>query len=140
MLEDTVHLLFATVNDSEKQFDRVAGESSQEKPAGSVITTWVMNQLVAYWEILKGNEAVCRQLDRSLKDMVRHLIDREHFIIGEVVTLAMNKLTDEDLNRLIEARIGEELQGIRINGSLVGGLIGLALFLYTQFIGVYPAF
>ena len=140
VLEDTVHLLFATVNDSEKQFDRVAGESSQEKPAGSVITTWVMNQLVAYWEILKGNEAVCRQLDRSLKDMVRHLIDREHFIIGEVVTLAMNKLTDEDLNRLIEARIGEELQGIRINGSLVGGLIGLALFLYTQFIGVYPAF
>ena len=89
---------------------------------------------------MKGNEAVCRQLDRSLKDMVRHLIDREHFIIGEVVTLAMNKLTDEDLNRLIEARIGEELQGIRINGSLVGGLIGLALFLYTQFIGVYPAF
>ncbi|XBS71780.1 DUF445 family protein [Acerihabitans sp. KWT182] len=37
-----------------------------------------------------------------------------------------------DMSRQIELNIGKDLQFIRINGTLVGGVIGLALFLLSQ--------
>ena len=100
----------------------------REKMSSDIIAAWLTTQLVRYWDVLKRNQFICSQLDAALKNMLVHLIDHEHGIIGEVVTKAMNKLTDKALNTLVEDRIGEELQMIRINGSLVGGLIGLILF------------
>ena len=35
---------------------------------------------------------------------------------------------------LIESKVGNDLQMIRINGSVVGGLVGMAVFLLTFWI------
>src|SRR6478609_3380311 len=40
-----------------------------------------------------------------------------------------------DASRKIEVQIGRDLQFIRINGTLVGGLVGLLLYLVTVFVG-----
>ena len=37
-------------------------------------------------------------------------------------------MANAELTRLIELNIGKDLQYIRINGTVVGGLIGLVLF------------
>jgi uncharacterized membrane-anchored protein YjiN (DUF445 family) len=37
-----------------------------------------------------------------------------------------------DMSRQIELNIGKDLQFIRINGTLVGGSIGLLLWLFSQ--------
>ena len=47
------------------------------------------------------------------------------------VTLAWN---DEDLVREIEHSVGRDLQFIRLNGTVVGGLIGVALYAVTHLI------
>ncbi|WP_407200215.1 DUF445 family protein [Enterobacter bugandensis] len=38
----------------------------------------------------------------------------------------------KDMSRQIELNIGKDLQFIRVNGTLVGGTIGLILFLLSQ--------
>ncbi|MBT1569982.1 DUF445 family protein, partial [Klebsiella pneumoniae] len=38
----------------------------------------------------------------------------------------------KDMSRQIELNIGKDLQFIRVNGTLVGGTIGLMLFLLSQ--------
>ena len=38
----------------------------------------------------------------------------------------------QDMSRQIELNIGKDLQFIRINGTLVGGTIGLVLWLLSQ--------
>jgi uncharacterized membrane-anchored protein YjiN (DUF445 family) len=40
----------------------------------------------------------------------------------------------ETLVRRIELQVGRDLQYIRINGTLVGGLVGLCIFTATQLI------
>jgi uncharacterized membrane-anchored protein YjiN (DUF445 family) len=41
---------------------------------------------------------------------------------------------DADLVARLEAEVGADLQYIRLNGTLVGGLVGLALFGITQWL------
>ena len=48
-------------------------------------------------------------------------------MIGEVAVHALDRLSAERLNRLVEEKVGEDLAWIRINGSLVGGIIGFCL-------------
>jgi uncharacterized membrane-anchored protein YjiN (DUF445 family) len=44
----------------------------------------------------------------------------------------------QDMSRQIELNIGKDLQFIRINGTLVGGSIGLVLYLLSQIPAALP--
>ena len=46
----------------------------------------------------------------------------------------MNRLSEKNLTELIQARVGEDLNWIRLNGTFVGGLIGVALYLLATFV------
>jgi uncharacterized membrane-anchored protein YjiN (DUF445 family) len=48
----------------------------------------------------------------------------------------VKKWDTEDMSRQIELNIGKDLQYIRINGTIVGGCIGLLLFLSSHLIGL----
>ena len=54
--------------------------------------------------------------------------------IGVLVREQMDRLTDEKLVALIRDRVGDDLDWIRINGTLVGGTIGLAIYLTVHFL------
>ncbi|MOA02521.1 hypothetical protein D3C78_1219740 [compost metagenome] len=47
-------------------------------------------------------------------------------------SVAAQRWDAQELSRLIELHIGKDLQFIRINGTLVGGAIGLLLFVLAQ--------
>lgn len=54
--------------------------------------------------------------------------------LGALVEEQLNRLTEENLSEVIEARVGEDLNWIRLNGALVGGIVGMLLFvLFTLF-------
>ncbi len=42
------------------------------------------------------------------------------------------------MSRQIELNIGKDLQFIRVNGTLVGGCIGLILYLLSQLPALFP--
>lgn len=46
----------------------------------------------------------------------------------------LNKLDSVEISNMIEDKVGDDLQFIRINGTLVGGIIGLSIYSITQFI------
>lgn len=49
--------------------------------------------------------------------------------IESYITEYINKLDAKEISMLIEEKVGDDLQYIRINGSIVGGLIGVLIFL-----------
>ena len=59
-------------------------------------------------------------------------LERNHAEIGGTVLENLQRFSDADLVDLIESRAGEDLQMIRINGAVVGGLAGMALYLINQ--------
>ena len=77
-----------------------------------------------------------RKVDVFLKNIIYKLIDDEHKNVGKIVKENLSKYTGTMLVELIELNVGNDLQSIRINGSLVGGIVGIIIFIVKYSIGV----
>lgn len=73
-------------------------------------------------------------LDAFIKDALMQLIDENHAVIGQMVRNKLDMFSTEMLVDMIEEKAGNDLQIIRINGSIVGGITGLLIFLMTFWI------
>ncbi len=67
--------------------------------------------------------------------MLRLLLPRRAEI-GAYVTQVVNNWDTATLVDRIELQVGKDLQYIRINGTLVGGLIGLLIFVMSKWIAL----
>lgn len=56
-----------------------------------------------------------------------HIVESNHYRIGELVRENLNRLDDASLVRMLEEKVGKDLQWIRVNGALCGFVIGIAL-------------
>jgi uncharacterized membrane-anchored protein YjiN (DUF445 family) len=65
--------------------------------------------------------------DQWVRSTASDLVQRHHHEIGLTVRENLDALETGELVAQIEARIGADLQFIRLNGAVVGGLIGLLL-------------
>lgn len=74
------------------------------------------------------------KLDSKVKGVLLQFVDNNHSKIGIMVKENLNKFTNDMLVELIETKVGNDLQIIRINGSVVGGLVGLIIFVLTFWI------
>ena len=100
----------------------------------SPFIVYLNDYLARYWDLFRTNSDLQDWLEHRIKEAVHRLIEREHHIIGKAVRQVLEALTNDDLSRFIEDKAGDDLQWIRINGSIVGGLVGLAAFLFLRLI------
>lgn len=73
--------------------------------------------------------------DQWVRSTADDLIQRHHHQIGHTVRENLEALETDALIAQIEERVGSDLQYIRLNGAVVGGLIGIALALLHHAIG-----
>jgi len=71
--------------------------------------------------------------DRWIRSTAVDLVRRHHHQIGVTIRENLETLTDDQLVEQIESRVGADLQFIRLNGAVVGGLIGVLLALMHVF-------
>ncbi|MCX7779913.1 MAG: DUF445 domain-containing protein, partial [Negativicutes bacterium] len=95
---------------------------------------YVAAQIAGYWDSFKENAELKHWVDQFIRQALLRLIATEHHIIGGIVREALEAFGDEDLSAFIEEKAGDDLQWIRINGSVVGGIVGLLLFLFLRFV------
>ncbi len=95
---------------------------------------WIYTQMDRYWVFFKGNVELQEWLEVRIKQVVYDLIEKEHYIIGEIVQRVLGDFNDEKLNRFVEEKAGDDLQWIRINGSIVGGIVGLMMFFFLRYV------
>lgn len=114
-----------------EQLEVIQGEKQ------SRLILWLIVQLNMYWDLFKANVTMQNNVEKYLHEAIERIIESEHVFIGILVKKAFNVFSDEDLNKFIEEKAGHDLQWIRINGSLVGSMVGLVLFLFLQFV-YYP--
>ncbi len=93
---------------------------------------WVdlaMREIDAWLRRLSEDPALRDRINDWCRQAAVHQIEQHHGLIGVLVEEQMNRLSDEDLTALIQKRVGEDLNWIRLNGTFVGGLIGVCLYL-----------
>lgn len=60
------------------------------------------------------------------------LVERYRSEIGRYIAERIEAWNDEELVEQLESQVGKDLQFIRINGTLVGGLVGVLIHLATE--------
>ena len=82
------------------------------------------------------NEDVDQQdkIDRFVRYSAYKLILKNSKKAGELISNTVGNWEGRALSEKLELEVGKDLQFIRINGTLVGGLVGLLLYVVSKFI------
>jgi len=83
-------------------------------------------------EQLARDPAMLGWIDRQLTAAAPALIDRYREDIRRYIVARVREWNADEMTRELERNIGRDLQFIRINGTLVGGLVGLAIHAATE--------
>jgi uncharacterized membrane-anchored protein YjiN (DUF445 family) len=76
---------------------------------------------------LRSDAALRERLDAWVLETAKAVAARHHAMIGEMIRGSLSKLEGKQLVEQIESKVGRELQYIRLNGAVIGTLVGLAL-------------
>lgn len=97
-------------------------------------------RLAALWlgENLAADEALRKSLNQHLEDAARSVAPEFSSFLTRHISDTVKSWDARDMSQQIELNIGKDLQFIRINGTLVGGTIGLVLYLLSQLPAVLP--
>jgi len=80
------------------------------------------------------NKPQQEKLDSYIKQFLIKLVDEKHGEIGKLVRQKLDGFSNEMLVDLIEKHAGDDLQIIRINGSVVGGIVGMLISVFSQLV------
>lgn len=137
-----------------------AGLLSETQLEGYAMMAWqylkdMLLQEMNYDAALEGSTKLSRYLDRQLVSLADHLKNDpkmagkvNHWIrlnayrltlrnrarVGELISRTVGNWQGKDLSEKLELEVGKDLQFIRINGTIVGGLVGLLIYTITQFL------
>jgi uncharacterized membrane-anchored protein YjiN (DUF445 family) len=76
---------------------------------------------------LLGNAELLSEIDDLVIDVTAAAVERYRHQIGDLIAQTVAGWDPEATSRRFELAVGRDLQFVRINGTLVGGLVGLAI-------------
>src|SRR6478672_1731948 len=91
--------------------------------------------LVSMGEAVSRDEALLARIDGLIAEVAGHLVDRYQGEVAELIAQTVTSWDPEVTSDRVELAIGKDLQFIRINGTIVGGLAGLAIYAFSRLIG-----
>jgi uncharacterized membrane-anchored protein YjiN (DUF445 family) len=80
-------------------------------------------------QAIQNDPALMAKIDQWIVDAAIAVIERYQDEVGELIASTVKRWDPIATSRRIELAIGRDLQFIRINGTLVGGLAGMLLYL-----------
>jgi hypothetical protein len=92
------------------------------------------NGLSEFGRTLQSNPAILAEIDDLLIDLTAGVVEKYRVEIGDLIAQTVAGWDPEATSRRFELAVGRDLQFVRINGTLVGGLVGLAIYTITRFL------
>ena len=99
----------------------LAGERSE-------LAAWLADRLERARVALVADGSLRAEIDAWIRTRLTELIELHHGRIAEFIENGVRALGPEGAVRLIEEHAGDDLQFIRVNGTVVGGLAGGAIY------------
>ncbi|HAV7652496.1 TPA: DUF445 family protein, partial [Escherichia coli] len=91
-----------------------------------------------FGETLIADDALRASLNGHLEQAAHHVAPEFSAFLTRHISDTVKSWDARDMSRQIELNIGKDLQFIRVNGTLVGGCIGLILYLLSQLPALFP--
>ncbi len=74
------------------------------------------------------------KIDGWLERTVLYVLDQYRDEVADLISGTVARWDADDASRRIELQVGRDLQYIRINGTVVGGLAGLVIFTLSRLV------
>lgn len=84
-------------------------------------------------EFIKDTE-LQKKFDKLIKDFIEGLLEEYREQIPKMIRERLDKFNDDELTEFVEGHVADDLQMIRINGSVCGAFVGMFLFIVSQII------
>ncbi len=95
----------------------------------------VEKAVTAFGESLQKDEELLEKIDGWAESAALYVVEQYRHEIADLISSTVAAWDPEDTTRKIELQIGKDLQFIRINGTLVGGAVGLLIHVISQLAG-----
>ena len=108
-------------------------------PAGTALSASLLTFMEAIvtraMDMLRDDTAVGKKFDVLVYDIVARSTLQAQAISGIVAREVMGRMTDEQLNRIVYDKIESDMLWIRMNGTVMGAVIGSMLFFLRLVLG-----
>ena len=96
------------------------------------LTALLQKGIAHLTEELRANMALQSQIDTWLQKIAYQFVLRNKQEVGRLISATVAQWEGRQLSEKLELEVGKDLQFIRVNGTLVGGLVGLIIYFITQ--------
>jgi len=90
------------------------------------------NSVLNFSQNLKTDVAMRNNIDTWVRLNAYRLLLQNTDNVSALISNTVGNWKERELSQKLELEVGKDLQYIRINGTLVGGLVGLAIYTITQ--------
>jgi uncharacterized membrane-anchored protein YjiN (DUF445 family) len=99
-----------------------------EKGDDSSIKNNISNLIQRFGNGLKEDQIMVDKINNFIKNDLLSVLLNNKKVIGDLISSTVKSWDGKEVSEKLELEIGKDLQYIRINGTLVGGFIGLIIY------------
>ena len=111
---------------------RMVHLAAQEGAEGVRLRTSLVDAVVSAGHQLQDDERWRQRAQQLLEGVAAPVADIGQREVGGMIESTVERWDAEDTSRRLELWLGRDLQFVRINGTVVGALVGLVLHTITQ--------
>ena len=120
---------------NEELIEQVLNKYIAQAAASPKLIEKVGNATSDFLQEFVTNPVWQQKADKAIKEWMASELESNHRAITAIIEERLNSLSDEDLVKFTEEKVADDLQMIRINGSIVGALAGMALSVVVYLAG-----
>ena len=98
----------------------------------SSLISYIKNALHNYSQRLQSDPSMQHKIDSWIRLNAYRIILRNKQNVSNLISSTVGNWEGRELSNKLELEVGKDLQYIRINGTLVGGLMGLLIYAFTH--------
>lgn len=100
----------------------------------SRLKSYARKNINEFVDNLRNDEKFQNRIDHWVRFTAYKYILKNTKNFGELISTTVGNWEGKELSRKLELEVGKDLQFIRINGTIVGGLVGLLIYTVANFI------
>lgn len=94
---------------------------------GSLIVSQLEHGIAEFAASMQRDAATRARLNRWLRGVIVRLVASRRHALGRLISGTVERWDARTFTERIESYVGDDLQYVRINGTLIGGLVGLVI-------------
>ncbi|MFK8298171.1 DUF445 domain-containing protein [Capnocytophaga cynodegmi] len=99
----------------------------------SILKSYLKKSILNFTNQLQTDKQLQNRIDGWSQKTIYQFILKNRNEAGLLISQTVGNWKGRELSEKLELEVGKDLQFIRINGTLVGGLVGLLIYVITQF-------